>query len=121
MPNKNSNKNSNKMSNKNSKCHKFPKSGNYTTINQEIITKFADLEINVSYLMSNMRTIPTKTGQGYVADFETEEGEQYTVWMPESLIKKFNALQVDCCFVWNGGKKEWNGKSYFDTKLLNYN
>ena len=43
--------------------------------------------------MSNMRTIPTKTGQDHIADFELEEGEQpYTVWMPDCKIKKFQCI-----------------------------
>ena len=105
------------MSNNN---YKFPKADDYPTVNDEI-TKFADLKINVSYLMSNVRAVPTKTGQSHIADFESEEGEQYTVWMPESLIKKFNVLKVDRCYVWNGGEKESGGKSYFDTKLLQMN
>ena len=71
--------------------------------------------------MSNVRVVPTKNGQLHIADFESEEGKQHTVWIPESLIKKINVLKVDCCYVWNGGKRERNGKSYFDTKLLQMN
>ena len=49
--------------------------------------------------MYDVRTIPTKNGQTNIAEFETEEGEQFTAWMPDSLIKKFNTLKVEECNV----------------------
>ena len=55
------------------------------------------------------------TKKGYIAEFQTEEGERYTVWMPDSLVK---ALKINECYVSNKGKKENCGESYFDTTFF---
>ena len=97
---------------------RFPKLEDCSRKNGEEITKFADLETDISYHMFDIRTIPTKKGDAYIAEFETEEEERYTVWMPDSLVKKFKALKVKECYVFNKGKKENGSKSYFDTTLF---
>ena len=68
--------------------------------------------------MFDIRIIPTKKGDAYIAEFETEDNYQCTAWMPDSLVKKFKALKVKECYVFNKGKKENGSKSYFDTTLF---
>ena len=82
---------------------RFPKLEDCARKNGEEITKFADLEIDISYHMFDIWTIPTEKGDAYIANFETEEGKRYTAWMPDSLVKKFKALKVNEYYVFNKG------------------
>ena len=95
----------------------FPKFEDFPDEEGSII-KFGDLEVNVVYHMYNKRTIKTKNGKAHIADFETEEEEKYTTWLPDSVLKKIEALKVKECWLWNGGKKENGDKSYFHTKVM---
>ena len=96
----------------------FPKSEKFPNDYSEDTVPFRELPIETVYHMYNVKEIKTKKGPAYIADFETIDEVKYTAWVPQSLLNKYDDLNVKECFVLNNGKKEYNGKHYFDVKLL---
>ena len=80
---------------------------------------FSELPTDVVYWMHNMQSLTTKDGRtAYYAEFTTEDN-YYIAWVPESLLKKFQKLGVEECWMINEGKKTSNNNNtYWDTKLL---
>ena len=91
----------------------------YNKIIRGQIIPFSELPIDVVYYMCNVQSLRTKDGRtAYYAEFGTEDN-YYIAWVPESLLKKFQKLEVEECWMVNEGKKTSdNNNTYWDTKLL---
>ena len=95
---------------------------NYEKNNRERITPFAELTTNVVYHMYNVQSLRTKDGRtSYYAEFMTEDDKYYKAWIPESLLKKFEKLQVEDCWMVSEGKKTFSNninKTYWATMVM---
>ena len=95
---------------------------NYEKNNREQIIPFSELLTDVVYHMYNVQSLRTKDGRtSYYAEFiMTEYGEYCKAWIPESLLKKFQKLEVEECWMVNEGKKTSNNnnKTYWATMVM---
>ena len=94
----------------------------------EQIIPFCELPVG-DYYMFNVQPSKTKYGQiSYFAEFnkikdykDDKDYEYYKAWIPNSLLKKFQKLEVEGCWMVSKGKKPFsnnNNKTYWDTKLM---
>ena len=91
------------------------------SICEEQTIPFSELPTDVVYHMYNVKSCITKDGRtSYFAEFVTGDDEYYNAWIPESLLKKFQKLEVEECWMVNEGKKTSNNnnRTYWDTKLM---
>ena len=73
--------------------------------------------------MYNVQSLRTKDGRtSYYAEFiMTEYGEYCKAWIPESLLKKFQKLEVEECWMVNEGKKSFSddsNRTYWATTVI---
>ena len=90
-------------------------------IKKNNIIPFRDLPTEKLFHMYNVESLITKNGKtAYHAEFKSEDDKHYKAWLPDSVIKTFNDLDVAECYIANAGlkNKENKNRKYFDTHLI---
>ena len=75
--------------------------------NRKQIMPFSELPTSVILHMYNVQSLTLKDGRtSYYAEFMTKSNRYYKAWIPKTVFKKFQRLEVErCCVVKNKGKR----------------